>query len=413
MSTAFRAVLDSLQRPVSVYSAGDDGLRHATWLELFFDLVFIVAVAQLGAVLREGLTLVGILEYASLFVLVWWPWLGFSYYADVFDTNDLFSQLAIIVVMFGVIILSQTIPNALHGESFAFAAAFLFLRLLYLGLTFRAWYLLRAKAKKFLNYWLTFSSLSTAVWALSLVNPEPGRFGLWISAFLLEIAGIGIVYLVFDSIPIQVSHFPERLGLFTILVLGETILAIAVGTEGIGWYYGSGPTALGGFLIAVALWWLYFSHFDERAIDRVLEGTEAGWVQLRERMLIYVFGHYFVFTGIGAAGVGIEAVIEATVHGHAIESAARIALSCGIGAYLLGTSICHRAMPTALHPHLFLARIVAGILLVVAVVGGRTGPLSTIWIVGLSLVGLGVFEGYYQRTDASLPSPEREGEPET
>ena len=89
---------------MAVYSEPEDSLHHATRLELFFDLVFIVAVAELGSLLHENLSVVGLTEYAGLFVLVWWAWLGFSYYADLFDTEDLFSKLALVVVMFGVIV---------------------------------------------------------------------------------------------------------------------------------------------------------------------------------------------------------------------------------------------------------------------------------------------------------------------
>ncbi len=358
--------------------------------------MFIFAVAQLGDSLREELTMVGILEYASLFVLVWWTWVGFSYYADVFDTDDLFSALALIFVMFGVLALSQTIHDALHGGSFAFTAAFLLLRLLYIGLTLRGWYVVSGH-DKFFSYWVTFSSLSTGVWALSLAYPDPGRYGLWISAFLLEVAGIGIVYLVFDDIPVQVSHFPERLGLFTILVLGETIIAVSVATSGIDWGLRTAATALGGFAIAVAVWWLYFNNFDERTINRVLQSGERHWLHMRERMLVFVFGHYFVFAGIAATGVGLHAAIDATIHGHPIDPAPRAALAGGIAAFLVGSAVCHRSLPTPLHDHLFAGRLLtAGLVVTGAAVGATIAPFISIWSIAGLLVALVVIEGVHR-----------------
>ena len=408
MSPGIRDLLATIRRPLSVY-VGEELPRHATWLELFFDLVYIVAIAELGGVLRESLTPVGALEYASLFVLVWWTWVGFSYYADVFDTNDLFSQFALIIVMFGVIIMSQTIPEALHGGSFAFAASFLLLRILYIGLALRGWYVVEG-SDEFFTYWVTFSSLSTLVWALSLLYPDPGRFGLWISAFLLEIAGIGIVYLVFETIPVQVSHFPERLGLFTILVLGETMLAVAAGTTGIDWLVPSGITALGGFLIVVTIWWLYFTNFDERTINRVLEKNELHWLHMRERLLVYVFGHYFVFIGIGATGVGLEAAIEAVIADHALGPTAQLVFAGGIAAFLLGSSICHRAMPTPIQDRPFFARLTVATAVIVAVwaIGGQVTPVLTSWIIAILLVGLAVFEGIHRLTTPRPAVPEAE-----
>jgi low temperature requirement protein LtrA len=399
--------LASMREPLSIYDA-EDRTRHATWLELFFDLVFIVAIAELGRLLRETSSVVGILEYAALFLIVWWAWVGFSYYADVFETNDLFTQLALVLVMFVVLVTSQTIHGALHGGSFAFAAAFLFLRLCYIGLTARGWYLV-ARDDAFFSYWVTFSALSTAVWALSLLYPAPERFGLWISAFLLEIAGIGIVYLVFDSIPVQVSHFPERLGLFTILVLGETILAVAAGTEQPDWFVRSGVTALGGFLIAVTMWWLYFNHFDERTIDRVLAAAAGDWLKMRERMLIYVFGHYFVYTGIGLAGVGIESILEAATFDHTVDPFSRLLLDVGIAAFLLGSGVCHRVMPTPLHDHLFVGRIVtAGIVLGTSLVGSAMAPVVTTWTVAIVLGGLTFVEAVYRHASESATPIEPE-----
>ena len=407
MSPRFRGFLTSRVRPIAVYSTGEGHPRHATWLELFFDLVFIVAVAELGTFLHETLSLVGVLEYASLFVLVWWIWVGFSYYADVFETDDLLSQFALITVMFGVIIMSQTIDDALHGGSFAFAASVLFLRLLYIVLTVRGWYRVSG-SDKFFSYWVTFSSLSTFTWALSLFYADPGRFGLWISAFLLELAGIGIVYLVFDEIPVQLSHFPERLGLFTILLLGETIIAIAAGTDVSDWILRSGITALGGFLVAVTVWWLYFNNFDERTINRALENREVHWIHMRERMLVYVFGHFFVFMGIGAAGVGLDAAIEAAIAGHDIEPVARLVLAGGIAAFLLGSSVCHRAMPTPIHDHLFLARLATALVVVAsALLGTHVTPLVATWVTAFLLLGLTMVEGIHRsvRPPSDAPKP--------
>jgi low temperature requirement protein LtrA len=399
MSTSLRSVVDTLTRPVAVYERDAEGPRHATWLELFFDLVFIVAVAELGRLLREGLTVVGIMEYASLFLLVWWTWLGFSYYADLFHTEDLLSQFAMIAVMFGVIVLSQTIPDAAHGRSFGFAATYLVLRLFYIALTIRAWYVV-SDARRFLTYWVTFSAVATAFWAMSLVTPEPGRFGLWISFFLLDLAGLGVVYLVFESIPVQLSHFPERLGLFTILVLGESILAVAIGVEGTDWIVRSGLTALGGFLVAVLVWWLYFSKFDERTIDQVLAGPANGNRYLRERMLVYMFGHYLVYAGIGMSGVGLETAIEAAVEGHAIHPVGRTVLAGGIAAFLVGSAVSHRAMPVPLHERLFVARLLTAVAVVLgAIVGGEVPPVFVTWLIAGLLVGLGVFEGVHEREE--------------
>ena len=111
------------QLPVSVYADTEDGLRHATWLELFFDLVFVVSIAELGTNLHHHLTVGGLAEFVVLFAVVRWVWLNISHFADVFDTDDPTSVAMIVASMFGVIFLSQTTGEAFHGGSFAFGAA--------------------------------------------------------------------------------------------------------------------------------------------------------------------------------------------------------------------------------------------------------------------------------------------------
>lgn len=116
--------------------------------------------------------------------------------------------------------------------------------------------------------------LTTVIWALSLFVPAPGRYGLWGAAFTVNIAGVFILYTFFDTVLVQDSHFPERLGLITIIVLGETILAVAFGssivTSGAGFVVPPLVTGAAGFLIAIGAWWLYFVNFDEDVIDRAL-----------------------------------------------------------------------------------------------------------------------------------------------
>ena len=103
----------------------DDGdERHATWLELFFDLVFVVAIAQLADGLAEDPSVHGFLIFAGLFVAVWWAWVGYTFYADRFDTDDPPHRVLMLVGMFLVAVLASVIPEAFHGETVGFALAY-------------------------------------------------------------------------------------------------------------------------------------------------------------------------------------------------------------------------------------------------------------------------------------------------
>ena len=104
-------------------TAERDKERHATWLELFLDLVFVVAIAELGRSLAHDVTAHGFLRYLGLFVPIWWAWAGFTFYATRFDTDDLVYRVMTLLGMFGVAVLATTVPRAFAGHGNAFALA--------------------------------------------------------------------------------------------------------------------------------------------------------------------------------------------------------------------------------------------------------------------------------------------------
>ncbi|MDX1747616.1 MAG: low temperature requirement protein A, partial [Halobacteriales archaeon] len=309
-------------RPPSVYSDVEHGIRHATWLELFFDLVFVVAMAELGAYLHEHLTPVGFLEFAGLFAIVWWIWLGIAYFADTYNTDDPMSAGLIVVAMFGVIFLSQSIEGALRGSSFTFAVAVLVLRGFLSVSHLRARHLresLPTGEQRFLTAWIWLEVVVTVVWGLSLLVPEPGRFGLWIASFVLGVSGLTVIYLTFETILApKASHCNERLGLLTILVLGETILAVSFGVSIVAFTPAVLLVSGLGFAIAVSLWWLYFNRYDERVYERTVLARTEHWARRRPRGIAHVYAHVLVHAGIVAAGVGIAVTLEAAFSNHAL-----------------------------------------------------------------------------------------------
>jgi len=102
---------------------GDEGERHASWLELFFDVVFVVAIAQLAHELVDDHSLRGFAIFVGLFLPVFIAWQGFTIYADRFDTDDVVFRLAIFAAMLAIAALAVQIPDVAHGESTGFVAA--------------------------------------------------------------------------------------------------------------------------------------------------------------------------------------------------------------------------------------------------------------------------------------------------
>jgi low temperature requirement protein LtrA len=381
----------SQRSPLRLYvGESESGERHATWLELFFDLVFVVAIAQLAHFLHDELTWAGIGGFVALFIPVWWQWIDFSYYADQFDVERSSYRLTILGVMFGMIVLAMTVPDALHGGSVAFATTYAALRLVIIVLYIQAWRLVPPSRELTARYTISFC-IAFVVWLISIFVPEPVRFVLWGIALLIEIGNGPITYVTIRSVPAQVSHMDERFGLFVIIVLGEAIVAVATGVAGTQWQWRATLTGLGGFIIAVNLWRMYFECADSSVINWALRGNKQALL----RSFVYGYSHFFVFAGIVATGVGIQSAIEATVKG-SLTVEARAVLCGGLAVFLLGLSAVQWAAPRSLPGQIIGVRVLAAVGCAVLVwLGSFLTPPVLVGVLVAILVGLATFESSF------------------
>ena len=115
--------------------------RPATWLELFYDLVFVVAVAELGHSLSSHYDLVGLLQFVGLFVPVWWTWFHHTVYADRFDSDDVAHHLLTILQMVFVAGLAASVHGATGETSQEFALAIVGIRIVQIVMYLRAWHI--------------------------------------------------------------------------------------------------------------------------------------------------------------------------------------------------------------------------------------------------------------------------------
>ena len=362
--------------------------RHATWLELFFDLVFVFAIAQLAQLLHSDLTWTGIAGFAALFIPVWWLWIDFSYYADQFDIDDGPYRLVMLGVMFGLVVMALTIEDALQGGSVNFATIYTVLRLVIIFLYVQAWRFVPQSRELTARYTLSFS-VAFVLWLVSIGVPEPARFWLWAIALLIEISNGPITYITIRNVPTQKSHMDERFGLFVIIVLGEAMVAVATGVSQTDWQWRSVLTGMGGFLTAVSLWWMYFERADESAINKALRGGRRALL----RSYIYGYSHVLAFMGIVATGVGIQFAIEAAA-GHPFIAEARTVLCGGIAIYLIGVTLLQWASPSSLPRGVIGLRALLALVSVCLIpLGAVISPVVIVLVLGLSLMALNKLDG--------------------
>jgi low temperature requirement protein LtrA len=354
--------------------------RHATWLELFFDLVFVVAVAELGQNLTHDPTLHGFLLYVGLFIPVIWAWAGFTFYANRFDTDDLAYRLLILLAMFAVAVLATNTPNAIEEGGKAFAVSYVFVRLVLLALYARAIrYVPRARPLAVL-YFRVFS-FGTILWLVSIAVPPPGRYWLWALALLVELA---IPFFAWGRLPggaVDPRHLPERFGLFTIIVLGESVLSVVLGVADTTWAVDSGLAAAGGFLAAAALWWIYFDFLDESVVRR---GRIEG--------LVFTYAHFPVLIGIATVGVGVKLEILAAAGDRRYQDTGWI-LCAGVAICMVGLAAIHLATPPMLFDADVAMRLGTAIFaLVLLAFSFSLSPLALVWALAGLLVAQVVVE---------------------
>jgi low temperature requirement protein LtrA len=379
--------------PLRLQERGDEVVeRHATWTELFFDLVFVVAVAQLAAGLHQHLSFSGAVAFAGLFVPVWWAWTTYAYVADLFDADDGPFRAVLLGAMFLVAALAATIPAAFDGHTTGFVAAYAALRVDLVALYAWAWRsdpnLRRLVAPHVVGF-----SAGLAIWLSSLAVAAPGRYVVWGVALAVDLATGLVAYLRIAEVPRHRSHMPERFGLFTLIVLGESVIAVSAGTAQAHWAAGSAVTAGLGFALAAALWWMYFARFDDGVFDWAL----AGGMHERRRSFVFGYGHLVVFAALAAVGVGVRLAIEEALGGEHAGHAGAV-LGVALAAYLVGLSMVQRAAPRGLSLVTIGGRTaVAAVALALAAFGRELDALVLVGFAAGAVVAQVVFEGLAER----------------
>jgi low temperature requirement protein LtrA len=354
----------------------EPGERHATWVELFFDLVFVVAVAQLSHLISNDPSAKSFLHYALLFAPVWFIWVGFTVYADRFDTDDVPHRLAVLAGMVVVAALAVHVDDAFSGGSIPFTLCSIFARAILVAMNVRAMRAVPA-ARDFIALYVRGWSVGLLLWVVSLAVPEPGRYVVWGLAVLVEVATPLAAERRVGTVPLHVSHIRERFGLFTIIVLGESMVSVTAGIAEVDFDLANSVIAVGAFALAASLAWVYF---DRLGTDLV--GSTG-----------YVYAHFVVYLGLAAVGPGTLLAIEAA-DDSALPAGARAALCGGMALYLLG--LCLVAAPTRGSPsgrRRIAARCVAaGAAFAIAFLGAAIAPVATVLLLAGVAVGDLVYE---------------------
>ena len=278
--------------------------RRVTWIELFFDLVFVAVVAQVGAPLGQHYAPDGVARYAFLLFVTWWAWHGYAIYTTRFDARDGIQRATTLLQMVAVIFMAANAEDDLASESSAgFAAAYALMRLILVAEYLRASAL--APARQLAREYAAGYGLAAGLWLVSALVPLPIRFGLWGLALAVDVGTAVVTSRHATSLPPHAEHLPERFGLFTLILLGESIVDAVKGIQSqAGWTPQAAMAALCGIGLLFAMWWSYFEGAAGPADRHVRSRREARWLE------VWSYAHVPLYVGVAVTGLGIEHIVR-------------------------------------------------------------------------------------------------------
>jgi low temperature requirement protein LtrA len=311
----------------------DEPHRVSSQLELLFDLTFVVAVtaitAQLAHRIADGHALDGIAPFLQVFFAIWWAWMNFTWFASAYDTDDVAYRLLTMLQMAGVLVLAAGVPAAADDSDYrAVTLGYLIMRIGLVAQWLRVGIEDPASRRTALRYAAGISLLQIG-WILRLVLLNTGA--LPSSTQLPLFAILAVLELAVPRWAERLTattwhphHIAERYGLFTIILLGESVLATTTGVQGA--LHTAEISAsfititVSSLVLLFALWWLYF-----------LEPAGEALSNRRHRSYLWGYGHYGIFAALTALGAGLEVAVEQTGHdlktsplavGHAVATPA-------------------------------------------------------------------------------------------
>jgi low temperature requirement protein LtrA len=311
--------------------------RHATWLELFYDLVFVVTISQLSHYLLHDVSLSNFFGFLFLFIPVWWSWIGTTFFATRFYSDDLGHRLLLLLQMGGAGAMAVNISSAFNNNFSGFALSYAFMRLILVIEYVRVFRTIKSSesANPLVKRYIIGFSIAAIIWLISAFVPITEiRFALWVIGLTIDFATPISTSKLTSKFAPHISHLPERMGLFTLIVLGESIVGIVNGmTEQI-WDVYSVIEASLGLCISFSLWWLYFDSTGRLPIQIL---REKGRISL---YLIWLYTHFPLVVAITAVGVGIRRLVSSEQH--SVLSNSDLWLICGsVAISLISQSVLH------------------------------------------------------------------------
>jgi low temperature requirement protein LtrA len=305
--------------------------HQVTPLELFFDLVFVFAITQVTSLLADDPTWSGALRGMLVLAALWWAWSVYAWLTSTIDVDEGGVRLVMLCAMAAMFGVALAVPGSFGSNSVLFGVAYLLVRLLHLVLS-----AIPARddpgRRGALYRFAPTAMLGASLLVVAGFLEGNARIAVWLAALALDYLG-PVVVGVDQGWQVAPEHFAERHGLFIIIALGESFIAIGIGlAAGFELMTGVIVAAVLGIITVSALWWLYFdvaAIFARRRLVRA-QGLELHWLALHA----YSYLHLPMFAGIVLLAFGLETTIAHV--GDRLDTVPAVGLCGGAALYLLG-----------------------------------------------------------------------------
>jgi low temperature requirement protein LtrA len=356
--------------------------RPATPLELFFDLCFVVAVASASTSLHHAIAHDelgrALTSYPAVFFAIWWAWMNFTWFASAYDNDDALYRLVVLVQIAGALVLAAGVPRAFADDDWGVVTlGYAIMRVALVTQWLRA-------ARDDPEHRATDIRYAVGVgvcmigWGLRLLLPD----GWAVAAFVVLVAAELLVPVWAErrgATTWHPRHIVERYGLFTLIVLGESVLSATVALQlaldagqALGDLIG---IAVGGLLIVFSMWWLYFAQPAEDLMERI---RDVFGVSSWHESFVWGYGHYVVFSSAAAVGAGLAVTVDQASDGAEISSrTAVLAVAVPVALFLLSVWALHLGTPRRAHVRRAIP-FVAGLVVVLAAVGAPVVVLGVV-----------------------------------
>jgi low temperature requirement protein LtrA len=351
-------------------------------LELFFDLVFVLAFTQCSALMAHKPTWTGLAQGMLVLGVLWWSWVGYAWLTSVVDPEEGAVRIVLFVAMAGLLVAALCVPEAFEDLALTMAVAYAVVRAAHIAL-----FVLASRDDPDLRHSVAGLAVSTTIGVALLFVAAfldgPAQGAMWSLALLLDMGGPFLFGA--DGWKLEPGHFAERHGLIVIIALGESIVALGVGAS-VGLTAGVITAAVLGIALTAAMWWAYFDVGSIMAARRLAE-TPPGRERNELARDAYSYLHFPMVAGVVLLALGLENTLAHV--DDALERVPDFALVGGLALYLLANvAFKYRAMK-----RLSVHRVVAAVvLLAVYPVGLEVTALATLAIVTVVLWSLIAYE---------------------